>query len=63
MAICYTKVHDKAKLVVSWINHRDERSCAALRAAIILAQRFFSKCGKRLLSCLVDIIVQSAWLT
>ena len=62
IAIGSTKVHDEAKLVVAWINHRDERSCAALRAVIILDRRLFSECGKRLLSCLVEFIVQPALL-
>ena len=36
---------------------------AALRAAIILDWRLSSEGGKRLLSCLIDFIVQPAWLT
>ena len=63
MAIGSTRVHNKAKLVVAWINHRNEDSCAALRAAIILDRRLFSEGEKRLLSCLIDFIVQPAWLT
>ena len=63
MEIGSTRVHDEAKLVVAWINHRNEHCCAALRAAIILDRRLFSECGKRLLSCLIDFIVQPAWLT
>ena len=35
MAIGSTRVHDEAKLVVAWINQRNEHCCAALRAAII----------------------------
>ena len=34
-----------------------------LRAVIILDRRLSSECGKRLLSCLVDFIVQPSWLT
>ena len=49
MAIGSTKVHDKAKLVFAWINHRNEHCCAALRAAIILDRRLSSECAKRLL--------------
>ena len=63
MAIGSTRVHDEAKFVVAWINHRNEHSCAALRATIILDRRLSSECGKRLLSCLIDFIVQPAWLT
>ena len=63
MAICSTRVHDEAKLVVVWINHRNEHCFAALRAAIIFDRRLSSECGKRLLSCLIDFIVQPAWLT
>ena len=63
MAIGSTRVHDEAKLVVAWINHRNEHCCAALRAAIILDRCLSSECGKRLLSCLIDFIVQPAWLT
>ena len=57
MAISFTKVHDEAKLVVAWMNHFNERCCAALRAAIILDRRLSSECGQRLLPCLVDFIV------
>ena len=49
MAIGSTRVHDEAKLLVAWINHRNEYCCAALRAAIIFYRRFSSECGKRLL--------------
>ena len=49
--------------MVAWINHRNEHSCAALHATIILDRRLSSECGKRLLSCLVDLFVQPALLT
>ena len=62
MAIGSTKVHNKAILVAAWINHRNEHSCAALRAVIALDRRLSSDCGKRLLSCFVDFIVHPAWL-
>ena len=62
MAIGSTKIQDNAKFVFAWINHSNEHCCAALRAAIILDRRIFSECGKRLLSCIVDFIVQPAWL-
>ena len=63
MAIGSTKVHDEAKLVVAWIDHRYKHSCAALRAAIILDRRLSFECGKRLLFFFVDFIVLPAWLT
>ena len=63
MTIGSTRVHDEAKLVVAWINHRNENCCAALRAAIVFDRCLSTEGGKRLLSCLIDFIVQPAWLT
>ena len=57
MAIGFTKMHDEAKFVVAWINHRNEHCYAALRATINLDRRLSSESGKRLLSCLIDFIV------
>lgn len=56
-------VHDKAGLIIAWINNRHEHSCSALRAIILLVRLLITDCKKRLLSCLIDYIVEPAWLT
>lgn len=62
MAIGFTTVHDEAGLVVACINHRHELLYSALPAAITLDRRLSIDCGKGLLSCLVDFILQPAML-
>ena len=57
MALGFTKGHEETKLAVTSINFRYKYSYAALLAVIILELRLFSECGKRLLFCLLDVIV------